>query len=679
MPIENIRNIALVGHNGTGKTTLSEALLFKAGAIKQKGTVAAKNTVSDFDADEKERGCSIETSILHFTHNGKRINLLDCPGIPDYVGNVVSALSAVNTAVIAVSAAAGVEVSTRKLWGMAEARGLPRVLAITKMDHERAKFDEVVAQLREVFGASVTPVIIPSGVGPSFKAVVNLLGDVSGAPADVAGKAKDLAGNLIESIVASDDKLMERYLNDEKFSPQEITGCFVKALLSRALTPVVCVSAEKDIGVAELLNLFADDLPSSHAVPPKLVRKVKGKDEERALEPKDTGPFYALCFKSKRDPFIGKISYMRVFTGSLQSGAAAKSGTDGKPEKFAHFLDVQGKDSKEVAQIGAGEIVAVAKHDHLNCGDTVTTEDGGWEIAKPLFPVPMSALAVQAKNRNEEGKVSEQLRHLGEGDPTFKVDVDHETHELVIHGMGQMHLELMLHRLKRLHLEVTTKPPKIPYRSTINGTAEVRYRHKKQSGGSGQFGEVQILVEPNHGKGYEFVDEVVGGAIPNNLIPSVDKGVQKKMHEGVWPGILVVDVRVRLNDGKSHPVDSKDIAFQIAGRQAFKDAFLKAKPALIEPFVHLEVVIPSKYMGDITGHLSGHRGKIQGMDLMGDLQVVKAQVPMSELLNYSAELKAMTGGEGFFSMEFSHYDTVPNSVAQPVIAAAMSRQVKEEE
>jgi elongation factor G len=290
--------------------------------------------------------------------------------------------------------------------------------------------------------------------------------------------------------------------------------------------------------------------------------------------------------------------------------------------------------------------------------------------------------------------------------------VDHETHELVIHGMGQMHLELMLHRLKRLHLEVSTKPPKIPYRSTINGTAEVRYRHKKQSGGSGQFGEVQILVEPNHGKGYEFVDEVVGGkqsggsgqfgevqilvepnhgkgyefvdevvggAIPNNLIPSVDKGVQKKMHEGVWPGILVVDVRVRLNDGKSHPVDSKDIAFQIAGRQAFKEAFLKAKPALIEPFVHLEVVIPSKYMGDITGHLSGHRGKIQGMDLMGDLQVVKAQVPMSELLNYSAELKAMTGGEGFFSMEFSHYDTVPNSVAQPVIAAAMSRQVKEEE
>ncbi|MCW8132436.1 MAG: elongation factor G [Planctomycetota bacterium] len=679
MQSKDIRNIALVGHHGTGKTTLAEALLFKAGALKQKGSIAAKNTVADQDPDEKERGCSVEASILHCLHLDKRINLIDCPGIADYIGSVAGALSAVNVAFVTVNASAGVEVSTRKHWGMCEVRGIPRVIVVTKMDHERAKFDETVAQLREAFGTSVAPVFLPVGSGAAFKGVVNLLGDLSSAPPEAAGKAKDLAGKLLEAIVAADDKLMERYLNDEKLSPQEIAGCFEKALLARSLTPVVCVAGEKDLGTQELLAFIAQSLPGADTVTPRLVKKTKGKEETRALDTADGAPFYALCFKSKRDAFIGKISYLRVFSGTLSSGTSAHISSTAKGEKFAHFLDVQGKDTKEIAQVHSGEIFAIAKHEHLNCGDTVTVEDGTWEIQKPIFPVPMSALAVQAKNRNEDAKVSEQLRHLAEGDPTFKVEVDHETHELVIHGMGQLHLELMLHRLKRLHLEVDTRPPKIPYRSTINGAAESRHKHKKQSGGSGQFGEVQIVIEPNHGKGYEFVDEIVGGVIPHNLIPSVDKGIQKKMHEGVWPGILVVDVRVRLVDGKSHPVDSKDIAFQIAGREAFKEAFLKAKPALIEPVVHLEVGIPSKFMGDITGHLSSHRGKIQGMDQMGDLQIVKAQVPMSELLNYSAELKAMTGGEGFFSMEFSHYDTVPSNVAHPVIAAAMSRQVKEEE
>jgi len=675
----DIRNLALAGHHGTGKTTLSEALLFKAGAIKHKGSVAQKNTVSDHDPDEKERGCSVETAVLHLDHKGRRVNLLDTPGIPDYAGNVAEAFAAVDAVLLTVNAAAGVEVMTRKLWGMAEVRGLPRVLVVTKLDHERARFDETIAQLREVFGATVAPVFLPVGQGAGFKGVVNLLNGADGAPPDVAARARDLAAALTETIVAADEKLMERYLNDEKLAPQEIAGCFAKALLSRALTPVVCVAAEKDLGTAELLDFIALNLPSAADARPVLTRKVQGKEETRALEPAAAGPFYALCFKSKRDPFIGKLSYLRVFSGTVAAGGAMHVSSSAKPEKFAHFMEAQGKDTKEIPEVRAGMIVAIAKHEHLNCGDTVTSEAGGWRLPQPVFPVPLTALAVQARNRNDEGKISEQLRHLAEGDPTFKVDVDPETHELVIHGLGQLHLELMLHRLKRLHLEVATRPPRIAYRSTINGSAEVRYRHKKQSGGAGQFGEVQVLLEPHHGKGYEFVDEIVGGAIPHNLIPSVDKGIQKKLHEGVWPGIMVVDVRVRLNDGKSHPVDSKDIAFQIAGREAFKEAFLKAKPVLIEPVVHLEVVIPGKFMGDVTGHLSSHRGKIEGMDQLGDLQVVKAHVPSSELQNYSAELKAMTGGEGFFSMEFSHYDTVPSHVAQPVIAAALSRQVKEDE
>lgn len=680
MGIADIRNFALVGHNWTGKTTLAESLLFKAGAIKRKGTIAEKNTVSDFDADEKERGGSIEAAVMHLDHKGKRINLIDCPGAPDFVAGPITGMAAADCILLTVNAATGVEVMTRKLWGMAEARNKPRIIVLTKMDNDQAKFDEVLASLKEIFGASVTPLFIPVGVGPAFKGVVNLLHDIAGAPAEVAEQAKDLAGNLVETIVSADEKLMERYLNDEKIPPEEISECFTKGLMSGTFTPVLCCAAEKDLGVEDILDVLIEDTPSPADIRVKMSRKGKdGAFEEQELEPKADGPLFAQVFKSKRDPFIGKLSYVRVYSGTLKSGESAFSSGGSKAEKFAQLLTVQGKDTKETPSVSAGDIFAIAKHEHLNAGDTITSADEGWVIEKPPFPVPMSALAVTAKNRNEEGKVSEQLRHLAENDPTFKVDVDPETHELVIHGTGQLHLDLQLGHLKKIGIQVDTKPPKIPYRSTIAGKAEIRYRHKKQTGGSGQFGEVNILIEGNPGKGYEFLDEIVGGVIPNNLIPSVDKGIVKKMAEGVWPGIQVVDVKVHLNDGKYHPVDSKDIAFQIAGREAFKQAFLKAKPVLIEPVVHLEVVIPSKYMGDITGHLSGHRGRISGMDQMGDMQVVKAQVPASELQNYSAELKAMTGGEGFYSMEFSHYDAVPTNVANPVIEAAMKRQTASED
>ena len=679
MPSTENRNLALMGHNGTGKTTLAEALLFKAGAVKRKGSIAEKNTVSDFDTDEKERGISLDTACLHLTHRERRIHLLDCPGMADFVAGVVEGLAAVECAVLTVNAAAGVEVMTRKLWGQIEHRDLPCILMLTKMDHERARFDEIVAQLREVFGAAVTPLFLPVGVGKDFSGVVNLLTGAGNAPAQVADKAKDLSAKLTETVISADDKLMERYLGDEKIAPAEIAACFTQALVKRALVPVLCCSAEKDLGVAETLDVLAEMAPPVTAIPRKLSRKVKDEAEEREVEQKADGPFYALVFKSKRDPFVGKIAYLRVFSGTLAAGGAAKNTTLSRPDKFQHFLNVQGKETVEIDVAAAGDIIAVARNENLNCGDTLTNEEGGWELARPVFPVPMCALAVSAKSRNDEAKISGQLRNLADGDPTFQVEVDPETKELVVRGIGNLHLDLMLARLKRNGVDVNTKLPKIPYRSTINGVAEFRYRHKKQTGGAGQFGEVQIKIEPNPAKGYEFVDEIVGGVIPHNLIPSVDKGIQKKLAEGVWPGILVVDVLVRLNDGKSHPVDSKDIAFQIAGREAFKESFLRARPVLIEPIVNLEVVIPGKFMGDITGHLSGRRGRIQGMDQLGDLQVVKAQVPLAEVQSYSAELRAMTGGEGFYSMEFSHYDIVPTNLAQPVIQAAMSRQVQEQE
>jgi elongation factor G len=679
---ENIRNVALVGHNGTGKTTLTEALLFIGGAIKKKGSIAEKNTVSDFDPDEKETGHSIETGITHFDYAGKRINLLDCPGLPDFAAGAEEGMAACETALIAVSAVTGVEVMTRKLWGMATGLEKPKMFVITKMDHERARFDEVVEQLREVFGKAVAPLFLPVGVGKDFKGVINLLDDIHNCPPELEARAKDLHASLVETAVSADDAVMERYLSDEKISHEEIAHCFTKGLLTGAVVPVMCVSGEKDVGLKEMLNVIVEEAPTplqeQFHLRRKDVTKIGG-FEDKILQPSVDGPFYAQVFKSKRDAFVGKLSYMRVYSGSLPSHGVAKSSSALKPDKFAHFLDVQGKETKEKEGAVCGEIVAVAKNENLNFNDTVSTDDAEWRFPPIPVPVPMQALAVEAKNRNDEAKVAQRLKALAEGDPTFVVEVDPQTHELVIRGMGITHLDLMLHRLKKQQIEVLTKPPKIPYRSTIGGSAEVAYTHKKQSGGAGQYGKVQLKIEPNLGNGFEFVDEIVGGVIPRQYIPSCEKGVLSKMAEGVWHGIPIVDVRVRLNDGKHHEVDSKDIAFQIAARYAFQEAFEKARPQLIEPIVNLEVVIPGKYMGDITGHLSSHRGRISGMDQLGDMQVVKAQVPASEVQNYSAELKAMTAAEGFYTVEFSHYDIVPNNIAAPVIAAAKSRQVKEAE
>jgi elongation factor G len=679
---ENIRNVALVGHNGTGKTTLTESMLFAAGAIKKKGSVAEKNTVSDFDPDEKERGHSIETSVTHLDYHGKRINLLDCPGLPDFVAGAQEGLAACEVALIAVSSVAGVEVMTRKLWAAATMMDKPKIFILTKMDHERARFEPVIEQLQEIFGSTVVPLFLPVGIGKDFKGVVDLLEELHDVPADLQDKAKSMHASLVETAVSADDKVMERYLADEKISHDEIARCFTKGIINGSVVPVLCVSAEKDAGVKEVLELIAAEVPSPLDAVVRVRRKAADKPEgyeEKVLTPAAQGPLYAQVFKSKRDPFIGKLSYMRVFTGSLPVGGQAKSSSASKPDKFAHCLEVQGKETKETDGVVCGDIVALAKNENLNFNDTISTDDTGWRVTPITVPIPMQALAVEAKNRNDEAKVGQRLRAFAEGDPTFIVEVDSQTHELVIRGMGQTHLDLMLHRLKVQHIEVVTKPPKIPYRSTIAGTAEVAYTHKKQSGGSGQYGRCQIKIEPNFGKGFEFVDEIVGGVIPRQYIPSCEKGVVNKMAEGVWPGIPVVDVIVRLNDGKHHEVDSKDIAFQIAARECFKEAFEKARPQLTEPIVNLEVIVPGKYMGDITGHLSSHRGRIQGMDQIGDMQVVKAQCPAAEVQNYSAELKAITGGEGFYTVEFSHYDVVPGNIAAPVIAASKTRQVKEVE
>ena len=470
---ENIRNIALVGHNVTGKTSLTEALLQVAGVIKKKGTLAEKNTVSDFDPDEKERGHSIESSLVHFEWAGKRVNLLDCPGLPDFIAGPEEGLAAADCVLLAISAANGIEVMSRKLWGMAVAQEKARIIVLTKMDHERAKFDDVIAQLREVFGNSITPLLLPIGQGKDFKGVVNLLGDLKNCPPDLEENAKGLQASLTETVVATDDTVMERYLSDEKISAEEIARCLAKGVQTGAVVPVLCVSGEKDLGLQELLDVLVNVAPSPLNVKVRLRKKAPEQPigyEEKALTPTASGPLYAQVFKSKRDAFIGKLSYLRVFSGSLLANGVAKSSSASRPDKFGHVLEVQGKDAKDQEGMRVGEIVAVAKNENLNFNDTLTTDESGWVLPPVEIPLPMQSLAVEAKNRNDEAKVAQRLRNLAEGDPTFLVEVDSQTHELVIRGMGVAHLELMLHRLRTQHIDVHTKVPKIPYRSTIAGT-----------------------------------------------------------------------------------------------------------------------------------------------------------------------------------------------------------------
>ncbi|MCX7805364.1 MAG: elongation factor G [Planctomycetota bacterium] len=675
-----IRNVALIGHGGSGKTTLLEALLFKAGAIKRMGSIADGNTVSDFDPEEKERGISIELSLARAETGGKLVNFLDAPGYADFVAGAIQAVSAADTALITVNAARGVEVMTRHCWDMARRAGTARIIAVTRMDAEHAHFFDIAGDLRRIFGSECVPMILPVGQGGSFSGVVNLLSPPASPPAEVAEKIGEFRGPLIEAIVSSDDALMERYLAEEKISDGELKMALSRALLAGTVVPIVAVSAGKCIGVAEILDLIAECCPGADARPRKAFRKIGDKVEEKEI-PADAGaPFYAQVFKVKRDPYVGKLCFFRVYSGTLAAGSQARQAGATRSERFANLFAAQGKEQLDMADVGPGDIAAVGKIDSVGMGDTITTDDGQWEFHRPVFPAPMVSLAVEPKSRNDEAKVSTALKNLAEGDPTFTVTQERQTKELVIRGMGQMHLEVMLSKLKKAGVEVLTRTPKIPYLETVTGTSDVRYRHKKQTGGAGQFGECAIKLEPGpRGSGLTFLDEIVGGAIPNQFIPSVEKGIRNKMEEGVLAGYPVVDVVVHLYDGKSHPVDSKDIAFQIAGREAFKEAFMKARPVLLEPIVNMEIVAPSQFMGDITGNISGRRGRVSGMDVLGDMQVVKAQAPLAEVMNYSTELRALTGGEGYFSMEFSHYEVVPPHIQQNIVAAAKKSQEEDKE
>jgi elongation factor G len=664
-----LRNVAFVGHGATGKTTLVEHLLLKAGAVARPGSVDEGSTVCDTSPDEKERKFSIDAAVAHAPYKGVEIHFLDAPGYPDFVGQAIGSLYAVETAMITVDAVAGVAVNTRKMWSAAGDLGLARVIVVNRMDAENASYSGVMQAIQAAFGEQCVPFTVPIGEGPGFQGVVPLLHLPEPIPDGCVDSAADLNQRAVERVVEADDEALEKYLEGEKPSGEELARLAKKAIASGTVVPVLFVSALKDIGVEDLLDFIAEDLPSPIEGWRRKVRKGTEGEDWEALEPDASGPLRAHVFKVMMDPYVGKVSTFRILSGALHSESVVLNPRTGKTEKLTHIFRPQGKDQVEVKDAIPGDILQVSKVDSFNIGDTLCEEKAPVTVPPMVFPTPMVSLAVEPKKRGDEAKISSALTRLDESDPCFLVNRDPQTHELVITGMSNLHVDVMIERLKRAGVEVNTKPPRIPYLETITAKGDAKYRHKKQTGGAGQFAEVWMRIEPvERGKGFEFENEVVGGAISASFVGSAEKGVRQVMEKGVLAGYPVVDVKVVVYDGKEHPVDSKDIAFQIAGRNAFKEAFLAARPVLLEPVVMLEIEVPSQYIGDVTGDISSRRGRVQGTDTHGDMQVIKALVPQSEVAKYSSELRSMTGGAGSFTMEFSHYDVVPQRLADQVIA-----------
>lgn len=665
---EEIRNVALAGHSGSGKTMLAEAMLLKGGVLNRLGVIEDGSTASDFDIDEREAEKSYFASVLHTPWKGRDLNIIDTPGSSDFIGQVYGALSVVELVLITVNAAAGIEMGTRKAWDLAKQQRRPVMFVLTRMDVEQADFDGVVSALQESFGAACSPIMMPIGSGSGFEGVVNLL-HPERVPEALQDDVEERRGELMESVISGDDDLLERYLDGEEIAPAELEQVFTKVLVDGSIVPILCCAAEQDKGVGELLDILAGYAPGPAYAKKQVIGESGVEDDEIVLD----GPLKAEVFRMMSDDFVGKVSYIRVYSGTLKGGESVIQAGSGRSVRLGKLFRPQGKEQKDVNEAGPGSIVATAKVEELQIGDTLVGDKTAAPFVTPHYPLPMVSRAVSPKSRGDEAKISENLRRLAEADPTFQIEMNPQTKELVISGIGEQHIMLILNRLQRRGVEVTTKLPRIAYRETIAGKSEVRYRHKKQTGGAGQFAECAIRIEPSErGAGYEFIDKIFGGVISQPFRQSVDRGIQEKMVEGIMAGYPVVDLKVELFDGKEHPVDSKDIAFQIAGREAIKEAVMKASPVLLEPIVKLEVVVPSKYMGDITGDISSRRGRVIGMDSMGELQVVHAEVPYAEVQQYSAHLQSVTGGEGSYSIEFLRDEIMPSHLAESVIAMHQS-------
>jgi len=663
----DIRNVVLLGHGGSGKTSLAEAILHKTGATSRLGSVDDKTSTCDYYDEEREHQHSILSAIVHVEHAGKSINLIDTPGYPDFTGPAITSIPAAETAILVISATAGIETNTRKMFQLAREANKPVIIVVNKMTAENVEMGELVKTIQDTFGSQCRCANLPSADKGS---VIDCLANDSGDSAvmDVGQAHTD----LIESVIEADDALMESYLGGEEISSEQVASVFVPALKAGTVMPILFTEARQEVGVTELLDLIAHCTPSpAEADPAKLV------DGENSTEltADAAGPLAGLVFRVGFDPKSNmKYSSIRLFSGTLKSDTNLMHNNEKKGLRPGHILKSQGAEYAEVEAGVAGDIVTLAKLEELRVGDLVHGGQMTGSFQMPPVPAPMFSLALEPASRGDEQKIGGALEKLCEEDPCFKISRDTQTKELVANGLGELHLRIVLEKLeKRFKLAVNTKEPKIPYRETITSKAEGHYRHKKQTGGAGQFGEVYLRVEPaerNSEPPMQFSWDIFGGSVPRQFEPAIAKGVNDVMHSGVVAGYPLQDIKVSVYDGKHHPVDSKEVAFRAAGKGAFIDAVQKAKPALLEPIVDMEVTIPADNVGDITGDLSSKRGRVIGQDVLpGNFITIKAQVPMAEVTQYTGQLKSVTGGRGSYSMTLSHYEPVPPNVQQQIVAA----------
>jgi elongation factor G len=680
---EHIRNVAVVGHGGTGKTSLVEAMLFQAGAIDRQGRVDDGTTTTDFDPEEIRRQHTINASIAPLEWDGTKINLLDTPGYPDFVGEMVGALRVCEAALVVVDARGGVEVQTEQAWARADDRGLPRLVVVSRLDRENASFDEAVASLRARFGARLVPLHLPVGAEAGFAGVVDLVSmkahlrrdgrdaveDIPAALAEAAQAARD---RLLEAAAEAEDGLVEKYLETGSLTDEELRRGLIIGTQAGRIVPVLATAATRLIGTRDVLGAIVLLLPSP-AARGAIIGKHPRNGDDVAIEPVEQGALAAQVFKTMADPYVGRLSYFRVYGGVLASDSQVYNATRDKTERIGQLYVLRGKQQEATPHVGPGDIGAVAKLADTATGDTLCSKEAPVALDPIAFPHPAISMAIEPKSKADEDKMGNALHRLAEEDPTFTVRRDAELKQTVISGMGESHLEIMADRLRRkFQVDVTLTPPRVPYRETIRGKAEAQGRHVKQSGGRGQYGVCVLQVEPlPRGGGFEFVDKIYGGAIPNQFIPSVEKGVRKALEEGILAGYPVVDIRVALIDGKYHDVDSSDIAFQLAGALALREAATKAGLVLLEPILDIAVRVPEDMMGDIIGDLNSKRARIVGMESQGDgTTIVRAQVPQGEVLRYASDLRSLTGGRGTFTTTFSHYEPVPAHVTDKLVAEA---------
>ena len=679
---DDIRNIVLLGHSGCGKTSLAEALIFNGGVISKMGRVADGNTVSDYNEDEKEKKHSSGTSLLSFTYKSKKINIVDTPGYTDFVGEMMGALRSADACIVVVNAAEGIEMGTERAFRLAKEKNVPCLFFINMLDKEHSNYDKCYDDIQNKFRKHCVPVDYPIGKESSFKNVDSVITRKGAAGLDDAEKShfKALGDSLVETIAETDDILLEKYLDKGELSADELNRALKKSLDTGDVSPILCGSAIRNIGIKELLDFIVDYLPSPADRAGTEVTKPES-GEKISLSVNPDGPFAALVFKTISDPFLGQISIFKIFSGKLQSNGGFYNVNKGVREKIGQIFTLMGKAQIPMESAQAGDIACAAKLKDTQTGDSITDDKNPVQFDEIKFPEPAVSFSLKPKTRADEDKISNAVHKIMAEDPTFKVSRDEQTKEMIVSGMGDMHINMMINRMKtRYGVQVELGTPKVAYKETIFGKGSAQYRHKKQSGGAGQFAEVWMRIEPlQRGEGFQFVDEVVGGAIPRQFIVSCEKGIRSALDSGILAGFPVVDVRAIVYDGKTHPVDSKDIAFQTAARHAFKESMLKAKPVILEPIMDVDVVVPEEVMGDITGSLNSRRGRIMGMEPGDGSGTVKAKVPLDEMYKYVNELKSITGGRGTYTMNFSHYEVVPSNLAQAIIEKAKLTKKEEAE